>query len=59
MLFADRLNKLCVGISLKGEVTGYRSSITTPHIKVKDLRMGTTAPANQRHWVSYVDVVFG
>lgn len=69
MLFADKLNKM-IGASkasgrksslepiLVGEVTGYRSSISTPHIEVKDIGMGTTAPANQRHWVSYVGVVF-
>ncbi|MFA5848355.1 MAG: AmmeMemoRadiSam system protein B [Bacteroidales bacterium] len=58
MLFAEKLNQLYCGKPLTGEVTGYRSSITTPHIEVKDLKMGTTAPANQRHWVSYIGVRF-
>jgi AmmeMemoRadiSam system protein B len=58
MLLATRLNQLCNNSLLYGEVTGYRSSITTPHIEVADLKMGTTAPANERHWVSYVGVVF-
>ncbi len=58
MLFIEKLNWLCCGTTLKGEVTGYRSSITTSHIEVKDLGMGTTSPANQRHWVSYVGVQF-
>lgn len=58
MLFADKLNHLFYAKSLVSEFADYRSSIRNPHIKVSDLRMGTTAPANQRHWVSYVGVAF-
>ena len=33
---------------------GYRSSDLSTHIKIDDLKMGHTAPANSRHWVAYV-----
>ena len=47
---------------LKTPLTGipldYSTSISTKHIKVNDLKMGTTAPAKLRHWVGYVSVGF-
>lgn len=47
--------------SLQTTVLDYSSSISNPadgnkHLKVDDLKMGTTAPANLRHWVGYVSV---
>ncbi len=38
---------------LSGELAGYSTSITSEHIKVDDLRMGTTAIATDCHWVGY------
>lgn len=39
--------------SLMGELIGYSTSITSKHIPVGDLRMGTTAIATDCHWVGY------
>lgn len=58
LLLASHLNRLENNPPLTGTVTGYRSSILNPHIRVDDLGMGTTAPANMHHWVSYVGVVY-
>ena len=58
LLFADKLNLLFTNQLLTANLIDYRSSISNPHIDVKDLGMATTAPANQHHWVSYVGVVF-
>jgi len=38
---------------IKGELLGYSSSITSEHIPVGDLGMGTTAIATDCHWVGY------
>ncbi len=46
------------GDSLRGTITGYLTSIDHPPVPVSDLGMGTTAPANLRHWVGYVGVVY-
>ncbi len=54
LLLSEDLNNLENNPPLKGEVLGYRSSILNPHIRVDDLGMGITAPANEHHWVSYV-----
>lgn len=40
-------------IPLNGELIGYSSSITSGHIPVQDLGMGTTAIATDCHWVGY------
>ena len=44
------LNDTC---ELNGEFMGYSTSITSDHIPVKDLGMGTTAIATDCHWVGY------
>jgi AmmeMemoRadiSam system protein B len=36
------------------EVSMYSTSISQPALRVSDLGMGVTAPANLRHWVGYV-----
>lgn len=41
---------------IKGEVTGYSTSITNIHIPVDDLRMGRTAIATDCHWVGYAAI---
>ena len=38
---------------LTGELTGYSTSITSSHIPVNDIGMGTTAIATNCHWVGY------
>jgi len=54
LLFANKLSNLIENKSLTGEMIGYRNSYLNSHIKVDDLKMGHTAPANNRHWVAYV-----
>ncbi len=44
------------GEKLSGKLIGYSTSIDHPHIKVDDLKMGVTAPANIRHWVGYTAI---
>ncbi len=34
----------------------YCNSLSVPHIKVDDLKMGITAPAKLRHWVGYASI---
>lgn len=41
---------------LQGEVVGYSTSITSPHIPVDDLGMGRTAIATNCHWVGYAAI---
>lgn len=54
LLTSNKLNNLLVDANLQGELVGYRSSLKNEHIRVDDLGMGTTAPANNHHWVAYV-----
>jgi MEMO1 family protein len=42
--------------SIKGSLVGYCTSIDHNAIRVDDLKMGTTAPANIHHWVGYAAV---
>lgn len=48
--------------ALKIPVTGikldYSTSLSNKHIKVDDLKLGTTAPSKLRHWVGYTSVGF-
>ncbi len=41
---------------LTGIFVGYANSINHKHIKVDDIGMGVTAPANIHHWVGYAAV---
>lgn len=41
-----------------GTLVGYSTSIDHRPVPVDDLKMGVTAPANIRHWVGYVSVVY-
>jgi AmmeMemoRadiSam system protein B len=54
LLVANSLNTLENGKPLVGTFIDYRSSLDLPHLEVADLGMGTTAPANNNHWVGYV-----
>ncbi|MDT0644113.1 AmmeMemoRadiSam system protein B [Zunongwangia sp. F363] len=58
LLLANNLNLLLDGNPLYGKKIDYRSSIHNPHIEVKDIGMGTTAPANTHHWVGYVGMAY-
>ncbi|MGB3776037.1 MAG: AmmeMemoRadiSam system protein B [Leeuwenhoekiella sp.] len=54
LVLANNLNYLEGEKPLVGTFIDYRSSLDLPHIKVDDLQMGTTAPANAHHWVGYL-----
>ena len=43
---------------LMGIPVAYATSISQPHLKVTDLRMGRTANATPRHWVGYPAIGF-
>ena len=43
---------------LTGVPVSYSTSITHPHLKVDDLKMGTTAVATANHWVGYPAIGF-
>ena len=58
MLTAFELNNAIESLPLDGKVIGYSNSINHPAIKVDDLRMGKTAPANMHHWVGYAALAF-
>ena len=58
LLFANKLNISATGSRLKGELIDYRTTIHNEHIKVEDLGMGITAPANQRHWVAFTGISY-
>jgi len=55
MLTTYYLQKLS-GENLSGVLVKYATSIDHPHIPVKNLGMGETAPANNRHWVGYAAI---
>jgi len=56
LLTAYELNESSGGLPLFGSNIGYSNSISHPQIKVSDLRMGQTAPANMHHWVGYAAI---
>ena len=58
LLFANKLNLLIENRPLTGSLVDYRTTIHNPHIKVKDIGMGTTAPAYQRHWVAFTGITY-
>jgi AmmeMemoRadiSam system protein B len=43
-------------VKLKGLFLGYATSIMNKPLKVDDLNMGATAPANIHHWVGYAAI---
>jgi AmmeMemoRadiSam system protein B len=45
-----------LNIPIKGTFIGYANSLDHPHVPVRDLNMGITAPANIHHWVGYVAI---
>lgn len=58
LLLANRLSTLSRKQNLQGTIIDWRSSIHNNHIKVADLGMGHTAPANSTHWVAYVGMAY-
>ena len=53
LLTAFELNERLSDEPLYGSIIGYANSIDHPRLRVDDLRMGVTAPANMHHWVGY------
>ncbi len=53
LLTAYELDKIRNETGLSGSFIAYANSIDHLVLKVDDLKMGTTAPANNRHWVGY------
>ncbi|MCD6366851.1 MAG: AmmeMemoRadiSam system protein B [Bacteroidales bacterium] len=58
LLTAVYLNNLYGKKPLKNQLTHYCNSIDHPHLKVDDIGMGQTAPANIHHWVGYAVIGF-
>ena len=56
--FANKLNLQINNTPLYGDFIGYQSSIDHDLIEVEDLGMGTTARANQKHWVAYASLKY-
>jgi MEMO1 family protein len=56
--FANKLNLLINNEPLTGTFMHYQSSIDHELIEVKDLAMGTTAIATQKHWVAYASLKY-
>lgn len=56
LLTAYHVNDMAGNEPLTGTKIGYANSIDRPPLKVKDLDMGVTAPANMRHWVGYAAI---
>ena len=54
LLTANRLNERLFNQPVNGRFLHYATSIDHLLYPVEDLGMGTTAPANPRHWVGYV-----
>lgn len=46
------------GRTLKGDLVGYSTSITSEHLPVDDIGMGRTAIATKCHWVGYASVLY-
>lgn len=58
LLTSLNLQSLLKNNPLTGIPVAYASSISQPHVKVDDLRMGRTAVATARHWVGYPAIGF-
>lgn len=58
LLMANRMHTLSRKRNLEGTLIDWRSSLHNEHIKVDDLQMGHTAPADSTHWVAYVGVAY-
>jgi len=56
LLTANKLNNKTNESNLSGTLIDWRSSLHNPHIEVKDIGMGTTAPATSKHWVAFTGI---
>ena len=56
LLFANKLNQKVNKSNLNGSLIDWRSSLHNPHIEVKDIGMGHTASANNKHWVAFTGI---
>ncbi len=56
LLVANKLNLKAYESNLSGTLIDWRSSLHNPHIEVKDIGMGTTAPATSKHWVAFTGI---
>lgn len=53
LLTSVYLNQLLENKRLKNKLLHYCNSIDHPHLKIDDIKMDRTAPANIHHWVGY------
>jgi len=58
LLTAYKLDAVTEKKGLSGTFIAYSTSIDNPALKVEDFNMGTTAPANNHHWVGYAAVAY-
>ena len=56
LLVANKMNQKTDKSHLSGTLIDWRSSLHNPHIEVKDIGMGTTAPATSKHWVAFAGI---
>ena len=58
LLTAYKLDAVTEKKGLLGTFIAYSTSIDNPALNVEDFNMGTTAPANNHHWVGYAAVAY-
>jgi len=58
LLTAYKLDAVTEKKGLSGTFIAYSTSIDNPALNVEDFNMGTTAPANNHHWVGYAAVAY-
>jgi AmmeMemoRadiSam system protein B len=56
LMTANKLNIRINKKPLEGTLVDYATSIDHEHYPVEDIGMGTTAPANENHWVGYAGI---
>lgn len=56
LITAFHLNRMTSGDPLMGTAINYSTSINRPMIPTEDIGLGSTAPANIRHWVGYAGI---
>lgn len=56
LLVANKMNLKSYESNLYGTLIDWRSSLHDPHIVVKDIGMGRTAPATSKHWVAFTGI---
>ena len=56
LMTANKINIRINNKAIEGNLIDYASSIDHEHYTVEDIGMGTTAPANEHHWVGYAGI---